>query len=74
MTTIYSMDETGALDRALAQLRAGAPIAFPTDTVYGVGAAALDPAAVLRLYAVKQRPLTQAIPLLIADATDLELV
>jgi L-threonylcarbamoyladenylate synthase len=55
-------------------LRAGEPIAFPTDTVYGVGAPARDAMAVLRLYAVKQRPYTQAIPLLIADAADLESV
>jgi L-threonylcarbamoyladenylate synthase len=71
MTTIQSIHEPNTLDRALALLRAGQPIAFPTDTVYGVGAAALDAAAVLRLYEVKRRPLTQAIPLLIADPADL---
>jgi L-threonylcarbamoyladenylate synthase len=71
MGQIQSIDDPRVLDAALALLRTGQPIAFPTDTVYGVGAAALDPAAVLRLYDVKQRPLTQAIPLLIADADDL---
>jgi L-threonylcarbamoyladenylate synthase len=71
MATIQSIHESDTLDRALALLRAGEPIAFPTDTVYGVGAAARDATSVLRLYAVKQRPYTQAIPLLIADAVDL---
>jgi L-threonylcarbamoyladenylate synthase len=74
MTTILAIDAPEALDRALGLLRGGAPIAFPTDTVYGVGAPALDAEAVLRLYAVKRRPLAQAIPLLIADAPDLGLV
>jgi L-threonylcarbamoyladenylate synthase len=71
VTTLLPVRDPHALGQALAALRGGAPIAFPTDTVYGVGAAALDAAAVLRLYAVKQRPLTQAIPLLIADHADL---
>jgi L-threonylcarbamoyladenylate synthase len=71
MNTIRSIQEPDTLARALALLRAGEAIAFPTDTVYGIGAAALDAAAVLRLYAIKRRPYTQAIPLLIADAADL---
>jgi L-threonylcarbamoyladenylate synthase len=69
--TIRSIQEPDTLTRALALLRGGEPIAFPTDTVYGVGAPARDAAAVLRLYAVKRRPRAQAIPLLIADAADL---
>src|SRR5947208_890003 len=66
MTLTIPISEPASLDRALALLRAGEPIAFPTDTVYGVGAAALDAAAVVRLYTVKRRPITQAIPLLLA--------
>jgi L-threonylcarbamoyladenylate synthase len=71
MAAVLSLHEPDTLERALALLRAGEPIGVPTDTVYGVGAAALDAAAVLRLYAVKRRPLAQAIPLLIADESDL---
>jgi len=74
MTNVLSLPNPHALDQALALLRAGEPIAFPTDTVYGVGALALDSAAVRRLYAVKRRPPTLAIPLLIADRADLALV
>jgi L-threonylcarbamoyladenylate synthase len=37
-------------------LRGGATVAFPTETVYGLGANALDPAAVAKIFAAKQRP------------------
>jgi L-threonylcarbamoyladenylate synthase len=71
---LRSLEEQDVLGQALALLRMGEAIAFPTDTVYGVGAAALDATGVLRLYAVKRRPLAQAIPLLIADEADLACV
>ena len=47
------------LAQAADRLRAGAVIAFPTDTLYAVGARAGDPAAVERLYAIKGRPAAQ---------------
>ncbi|MBE0467651.1 MAG: L-threonylcarbamoyladenylate synthase, partial [Candidatus Desulforudis sp.] len=37
-------------------LRCGGLVAFPTETVYGLGANALDPQAVMRIFAVKGRP------------------
>lgn len=45
-----------ALDRAAALIRAGMLVAFPTETVYGLGAHALSAAAVERIYRVKGRP------------------
>ena len=48
-----SQDE---LRRAAALLRAGKLVAFPTETVYGLGANALDAAAVQRIFEVKGRP------------------
>lgn len=45
-----------ALEAALAELRAGQPIAMPTETVYGLAADATDPAAITRIYEVKGRP------------------
>lgn len=63
-----------AIERAAAALLGGQVIAFPTDTVYGVGAHALLPEAVARLYAVKDRPLSLAIPLLLPRAEALESV
>ena len=41
---------------AVACLRAGGLVAFPTETVYGLGCDASNPAALRRLYAVKARP------------------
>ena len=45
-----------ALDAAAAHLRAGRLVAFPTETVYGLGANACDGAAVAGIYAAKGRP------------------
>jgi len=42
--------------RAAAILRAGGLVAFPTETVYGLGADATDPSAVAGIYAAKERP------------------
>jgi L-threonylcarbamoyladenylate synthase len=46
------------IDRAAGLLRAGRLVVFPTETVYGLGANALDAEAVARIYAVKRRPAT----------------
>ena len=45
-----------AISRAAERLRAGGLVAFPTETVYGLGAHALDRAALQRLFAAKGRP------------------
>ncbi len=52
---------------AAALLRAGRLVAFPTETVYGLGANALDPAAVARIFAAKGRPQTS--PLIVHVAS-----
>ena len=59
------------LDVALQLLRERQPIAFPTDTVYGLGTLAFDGPTVLKLYVAKERPPEKAIPILIADTSDL---
>ncbi len=51
-------------------LRRGGLVCYPTDTVYGIGAAAGDDAAVRRLFAVKGRSPDKALPLLLADGGD----
>lgn len=45
-----------AIARAASVVRAGGLVAFPTETVYGLGANALDPEAVRRIFAAKERP------------------
>ena len=47
--------ETG-MQRAAELLRSGGTVAFPTETVYGLGANALDSAAVGKIFAAKERP------------------
>ncbi len=48
--------DPAAIDEAVSILRAGGLVAIPTETVYGLAAAALDESAVLRIYAAKGRP------------------
>jgi L-threonylcarbamoyladenylate synthase len=71
---VLSPDEPGALEQAAAALRAGGLVAFPTDTLYGVGALAHDAAAVDRLYLAKERPMDKGMPILLADPHDLDRV
>jgi L-threonylcarbamoyladenylate synthase len=52
-------------------LRMGGVIAFPTDTVYGLGADSFNPAAVERIYEVKGRARQRQLPLLILHAGQL---
>jgi len=58
--------------QAAEQLRAGAVIAFPTDTLYAVAARAGDPVAVARLYEVKERPSGQPMVWLVLDRAQVE--
>jgi L-threonylcarbamoyladenylate synthase len=57
----------GALDEAKAVLTAGALVAFPTETVYGLGADATNDAAVAKLYAAKERPAFNPLIVHVAD-------
>lgn len=54
-TARLKADEAG-LAQAADILRRGGLVAFPTETVYGLGADATDPQAVARIYAAKERP------------------
>src|SRR3974377_764235 len=62
------------LDLVAQLLREHQLVAFPTDTVYGLGTLAFDGATALKLYVAKERPPEKAIPILIADAADLDQV
>jgi L-threonylcarbamoyladenylate synthase len=74
LTVRVSIEMPDAMEQAVDVLRRGEVIAFPTDTVYGLGAHAFMPGAVARLYKVKDRPAQQAIPLLLPDAGAMRLV
>lgn len=73
-TIVISSDSHDAINNALDVLNSGGLVAFPTDTVYGVGALAFDGKAVESIYRAKDRPIEKAIPVLIADAADMEKV
>ncbi len=73
-TKILLATDTESFGHAVRLLRAGKVIAFPTDTVYGVGASGFDERAIEQLYVVKDRPRDKAIPYLLASAADLKLV
>ncbi len=55
-----------AISRAVKTIKAGGLIAYPTDTVYGLGTNALDPQAVRKIFTVKQRPLDQPLPVAVS--------
>lgn len=73
-TKIVSANSPDAIQLALDVLKDGGLVAFPTDTVYGVGALVFDGKAVESIYAAKDRPIEKAIPVLIADAEDMDKV
>jgi L-threonylcarbamoyladenylate synthase len=59
--------DPGAIADAARALRDGRLVAFPTETVYGLGANALDPLAVARIYQAKGRPAYNPVILHVAD-------
>ena len=63
--------DTNAIAETAVYLQTGNLVIFPTDTVYGVGVDAFNAEAIMKLYAVKQRPLNKGIPILLADFDDL---
>lgn len=56
LANLHSAESQGAIERAAEILCGGGLVALPTETVYGLGANALDAAAVARIFAAKQRP------------------
>ena len=62
------------IEQAIEILKKGGIVAFPTDTVYGLGASALDEEAVARVYEAKGRPRHLALPLLLADISQIAAV
>jgi L-threonylcarbamoyladenylate synthase len=70
-TRVMPAGDPQTIRRARRMLRSGKVIAFPTDTVYGVGADAFQPEAVAALYAVKNRPTNKAIPILVSQIEDI---
>ena len=73
-TVVLPANKPEKLSQAVEVLMDGGLVAFPTDTVYGLGAMAFNPQAIIRLYQAKGRSSDNPIPVLIASATELPLV
>lgn len=73
-TRVVSARVEGSLALATELALRGGLVAFPTDTVYGLGTVAFNPDAIERLYVVKGRSSEKPIPILLADVYALEQV
>jgi L-threonylcarbamoyladenylate synthase len=73
-TDIDSPSSMASLQQAAALLRSGCTVAFPTETVYGLGANALDPRAVASIFAAKQRPAWDPLIVHVVDQEQLDMV
>lgn len=73
-TQVLPANDTEALAHAVRLLRAGKVIAFPTDTVYGIGADGFNGRAIDQLFIAKNRGRDKPIPYLLANAADVSLV
>jgi L-threonylcarbamoyladenylate synthase len=73
-TQVWTLDpahpEAASLAEAAAVIRKGGLVAFPTETVYGLGANGLDEAAVRKIYEAKGRPSTNPVILHVASIDD----
>ncbi|MGH2725715.1 MAG: L-threonylcarbamoyladenylate synthase [Actinomycetota bacterium] len=68
MSEILSLaqDREAAIEAAAKEIDAGGIVVFPTDTVYGIGGDAFNPAATARVFEVKRRPRSMPLPVLVA--------
>jgi hypothetical protein len=71
-TVVFTVDPHSPNAEAIAEaarvLRAGGLVAFPTETVYGLGANALDASAVARIFAAKGRPANNPLIVHVAES------
>lgn len=72
MTSVVAMPTDAMLARAATLLRSGALVAFPTETVYGLGADARSDQAVRAIFAAKGRPADHPVIVHLADSAQLD--
>jgi L-threonylcarbamoyladenylate synthase len=73
-TQLIAQEDPQALGLAVELLLAGEAIAFPTDTVYGIGVRADSADAIEKLYRIKARSFEKPIPVMVASVEQLEQV
>ena len=72
METLILNDNIENIARAAGVIKAGGLVVFPTETVYGLGANALDPSAAHKIYTAKGRPSDNPLIVHLADVADAE--
>lgn len=73
-TTLLPTSSPNAITAALDALNSGELVAFPTDTVYGIGTFASNAEGAVKVYQAKQRPHDKALPILLGDVSQIPLV
>lgn len=71
---VISLEAPRALEDTIRTVRHGGVIAFPTDTVYGIGASLNHPDALARIYTIKGRDAAKPLPVLLSSIDRIELV
>lgn len=69
-TRVTKANRQAIVKKAVALLKQGKVIIFPTETVYGIGADALNRKAAAKIFALKNRPKNQPLQILISDMSD----
>jgi len=59
------------IEKGVETIRKGGVVAFPTDTVYGLGAGAYIESGIKKIFEIKLRPVEMALPLLLADVSQI---
>lgn len=72
--TMHTAEKNRLIDEAAHIIRKGGVVAFPTETVYGLGADAFNPSAVARIFEIKERPSFDPLIVHIAEMNSLELL
>lgn len=71
---VLSLETPRALEETIHTVQHGGVIAFPTDTVYGIGASLKHPEALRRIYEIKGRDVTNPLPVLLSSIDRIDLV
>lgn len=63
----FNKDYTEVVKKAVSVLSSGGTVVYPTDTLYGLGANALDEKAVEKIFKIKKRDLSKPLPIIIRN-------
>ena len=73
-TKVLSIEEDQARKETIRLIKDGAVVAVPTDTIYGIACDVFNPKAIDRIYEIKGRERTKAIPVLIGEFSQSEII